>query len=270
MDNLDSSSERLLEWVEKANSVKQKYDSNRQIIISGLISFQPRWYKNYNGKRALVLLYLLYKIVQQQQKLAVRFVEGSSSFLSNAYNTMGTAAYESLFPMKQEGEKLSSLVTQELAILENLSSDFSYLNEHVSLKSIEGNIFSSVLNTSGLNAILVQVQDLSFSLPDVDKIKTAHTLFLSVYYTELAQKEQVSHRLQKVKSDVLPILQAIEMGVTLQYVTIIKNGTVRKWSLGLLGVAIVAYFSGAIDYTAFNELRRIAKRGLAMQDIANG
>ena len=229
-------------WIVKAKELKDKYENVKGLLFNNLIESQPQMFGRYDYKRSLVLLYLLYKVVNSQELLYHRFVNGSKMFLSETNNEKNKEIVALLKSVQEQGEELWEIVKKEKKSLTSVSEYFKGIDEKLAKTIISSGKFSEqeVINN--------QKEIGNISKGGIKEIKLVH---------QLAIKE----RRKEVK-----LLKKMEKIGRLKII-VMKVMRDRRLVFGASAVYVAGYlgfiFCG-LDYATFNEVTNLARRYIAI------
>jgi hypothetical protein len=144
--------DRWEQWIKKAAGLKEKYSNKKMELIKNLNMLKPKLFRYYNYQESKAKLAELKRIIDLQELLYMRFINGSQVFLDSV-DKENKHFLEKFF---HEGKRLIAMVQLEKKNLDDLRDNISTkelikIHKNV-LKEYEGessetrDIISSVKN----------------------------------------------------------------------------------------------------------------------------
>jgi len=233
--------ERWTTWLKKARELKEKYEQNKKLIIKELIKLSPKWFGEYKSKEVLVLLYLLYKIIESQKLLYIRFMNGSELFLSS----IGDESYKKGFEeINEKGRELLALIETEERTLSILYKEFKHIAGKIKLKSIEEGIFFTKINESQLRKVSEKLLEF---IPEFEE-----KVIKKVHKDNIIKNNKETYQLHKIRSMVKNIYAQSEI-LFREPLKTKQVGTVIYLSV------YIAFFFELIDYPVFSSVTTMAR-----------
>ncbi len=182
-------------WIDKSKKIQEKYEHNKKLIVVALESHKSRMFQEYQDKEVLILLFFLKKIIDVQESLANRLINGTKLFLGNIHNR--NSPYQLAFleewtrEIHNDGLKIRDVFEKEQSTLSHLSEEFSHIEGKVSLKDIEEGVFYTKITEHQLKKITEKIiEHLPQSKTKV--IKSVHkNISLEIRYEKSIKKELI-------------------------------------------------------------------------------